>query len=48
MNEKKAKRIRRIKLEQYRRAVFLWEQSRPPKILFWRYRKWKKNKPVLK
>lgn len=46
MSAKREKQRRRqLKLE-YEYDLLSWLRSKPPRILFWRYRKWKKSRPV--
>lgn len=42
----KREKSRRLWLKmQYDDDLIRWVWSRPPKLLFWRYRKWKRSRP---
>ena len=44
---KKREKIRRAALKrEYEAELRLWAWNEPPKILFWRWRKWKKSRPI--
>lgn len=46
MSAKREKRRRRDLRFEYNADLIRWIWSRPPKLQFWRYRKWKRNRPV--
>ena len=46
MSEKKDKRIRRNARHWYEMELYRWQMSQPAKWRFFKYRKWKKSKPV--
>lgn len=46
MNEKKEKRKRYNQKLEYIARFNKWLESEPPMILFWRWRKWKKSRPI--
>lgn len=46
MSAKREKRRRYALRIEYAYALSYWLKREPPKILFWRYRKWKKSRPV--
>lgn len=39
------KKRQALRLE-YKARYYKWLEAEPPKILFWRWRKWKKNRPL--
>lgn len=39
---RKRRRLRRAYIEE----IYHWLAAEPPRILFWRHRKWKKKRPV--
>lgn len=47
MSESKEHKRRYIQRMAYIRAFENWLLHEPPMILFWAWRKWKKNRPVL-
>jgi hypothetical protein len=46
MNEKKEKRKRYNQKLEFIARFNKWLESEPPMILFWRWRKWKKSRPI--
>lgn len=46
MSAKREKWHRRYLRREYKYAMIRWERIRPPRILFWQYRKWKRSRPV--
>lgn len=46
MSAKREKRHRYILKMHYYGSLSAWVWSKPPKIMFWRYRKWKRSRPV--
>lgn len=46
MNEKKEKRKRYNQKLEFIARFNKWLESEPPMLLFWRWRKWKKSRPV--
>ena len=46
MSEKKDKRIRRIARDRYEVQLYIWQMNKPSKWRIFKYRKWKKQKPV--
>lgn len=46
MSAKREKRRRRTLKREYEDDLRRWIWSEPPKILFWRWRKWKKSRPI--
>ncbi len=48
MSESREKKLRYYQRIQYIREFEKWLASEPPMILFWAWRKWLKNRPVLK
>ena len=46
MSAKREKRRRRALKHEYEDDLRRWIWSEPPKILFWRWRKWKKSRPI--
>ena len=48
MSERQEKKKRYNQKLEYIAAIEKWLDSEPPKILFWRWIRWKKSKPVIK
>ena len=48
MSQKREKRKRRARRREYALELRCWQHNEPPKILFWRWRKWYRSKPTLK
>ena len=48
MSERQEKKRRRFQRWEYQCALYEWQRKEPCKLLFWRWFKWKKNKPVLR
>lgn len=48
MSQKREKRKRRERRREYALELWCWQHNEPPKILFWRWRKWYRSKPTLK
>ena len=48
MSQKREKRKRRERRREYALELRCWQHNEPPKILFWRWRKWYRSKPTLK
>lgn len=46
MSERKEKKRRYNLRLEYIAAFDRWLQSEPPMILFWRWRRWKRERPV--
>lgn len=46
MSQKRDKRIRRIARDRYEYQLYYWQMNKPSKWRFFKYRKWKKSKPV--
>lgn len=46
MSEKREHRRRRALRLKYEAELYAWKKSEPPKILFWRWRKWKNSRPI--
>ena len=47
MSESRESKRRYIQRMAYIKAFEKWLNREPPMILFWAWRKWKKNRPVL-
>ena len=47
MSERAEKKRRYNQKLEFIRKFEVWLASEPPMILFWAWRKWKKNRPVL-
>ena len=48
MSQRREKRKRRERHREYALELRRWQHNEPPKILFWRWRKWYRSKPTLK
>ena len=48
ISQKREKRKRRERRREYALELRCWQNNEPPKILFWRWRKWYRSKPTLK
>lgn len=46
MGAKQDKRIRRIARDRYEWQIYHWQMNKPAKWRIFKYRKWKKQKPV--
>lgn len=46
MSAKREKQRRRQLKREYEYDLRMWLMRKPPRILFWQYRKWKKSRPV--
>ena len=48
MSERKEKKRRYNQRLEFIAAFDAWLRAEPPMILFWRWRKWKNNRPVFR